>query len=408
MRLAKLNRTWACLYLCGLFALAGCGAKPAANPNAPVQAMTNHGAPVTMAEAEEFTKKLDAALLASDMAALNELIPTEEILLHGVKGLNASDASIQGFIRGMRKSGGMSTQLADVVQSGGVYKLLRIRDVNRRPQPIYRMQTPDGAVNYHEYSLIRYPNGNIGAEDVYIMLMGETFGQFMRRLAIMGMAIDNKSIFASFSPEDQLYVKHQKEIMRVLEGIKSAGPPTGAYQNFRALPVELQKSKAFQVIGLQLAQKVGNDEYLQQMKDYQQFFPDDPSLSLVQIDYFILNNMNQELYDNVVKLETALGGDPYLKLYKAYALYALDKAAEGQKVFADAFAEDSSLQSHLVNYVGLLIMQKKHAAAVQLIKWGEGEKFLELDLANLRENPEASDFVASPEFADLEKWYTEN
>src|SRR5436190_9363928 len=145
----------------------------------PAPQMVGTGPPVTEAEARKFGQDLEKAFASGDKATLARLYRLSDIADRSVSDLNLSRADRTGLKAGLNNGPlSMAQQLADIVKKeGGKTKFLRARVVEGRQQVVLRVLGHDLGMNYHLVTLARYPDGQIGAEDIYFMSAGEKISQ---------------------------------------------------------------------------------------------------------------------------------------------------------------------------------------------------------------------------------------
>jgi hypothetical protein len=168
--------------------------RPLPDPASPAPAMQDAGPPPTEAEAKEFADRMTQAVQARDAAAIDQLVREEDLIERIISDLGLSTRQRQAALRGMAKSlpqAGMGQQILRWINGDGSYNLLRIRAVDGRPRPLFRLIGSDGGFTYHEYILARHKDGQVAAEDMYIYLSAEPLSQTMRRILIPAVALLN-------------------------------------------------------------------------------------------------------------------------------------------------------------------------------------------------------------------------
>src|SRR4051812_7367582 len=180
--------------LAGAVATAGCK-KSEEIPAVPVESVTPapipFERPLTEEDHAEFGRSLEAAAAAGELTAINQLLRVKEVAVRANRGLNMSLSP--AFQRALdtaaaRGGGELAQGILSTVQGGGSYSFLRVRQVDGRQRVLMRMIMPAGPVTYQEISLTRYPDGQVGAEDVYSFTTGETVSNQCRRFAVAFIA----------------------------------------------------------------------------------------------------------------------------------------------------------------------------------------------------------------------------
>ncbi len=212
---------WLVLIAVGLFAL-GCKKKlpdpDSAGPAPPVV----QGTPATEDECKEFGEKLAKAVAEGDKAEVDRLIRINDLIGRCISDLGMSASEKQAFLTGAAKSSG---QFADLIiqtaKEGGSYTLLRVRTVDGRARVLLRLIVPEGAVNYHEYTVSRYPDGQVATEDIYVYAAGEPLTQTLRRFILGMLAERNQGALARVGGEEQVFTKHMGDIKTMAEQVRA-------------------------------------------------------------------------------------------------------------------------------------------------------------------------------------------
>ena len=210
------------------------------NPATPAPMIKNVGKPLTGAEVKRFAKKVATAVQSGNSKATDKLIRMDTFADRLIADVELSDAQRRGFMKGANKvvSDELFTQqIVGNVEAGGSYDFLRIRMVDDSPRPLFRLLTPDGALNYHEYILVRREDGKLEVEDVYIYLSGETISQTIRRILIPVLAAQN---FLGMADSNEM--KFIKAIRTIGESVRSGDFET-AIDAYQTLSEEKQNLK---------------------------------------------------------------------------------------------------------------------------------------------------------------------
>jgi hypothetical protein len=267
--------------------LVGCGRKNRPPVGSTAPSMTNTGAPITEADAKEYSRKLVDAIAAGDATTADRLLRVLDIAEHSIASLEPPKAMVDGFKKGASKMS-VGAQLVGVVKEGGSFKLLHIRTDSGRPVPIFRVLFAAGGLNYYETILIRYPDNEIGAEDIRMGTSGEPLSQTMRRLFIPLMAASEKSVFNKVSDSDRKLIENFGVMEEMTGVIRGEGVAADVFQKYRNLPIEVRNNKVVQVLALQVAQHVGDKEYSEEVERFRENYPTDSALNIMSLDYLLM------------------------------------------------------------------------------------------------------------------------
>lgn len=390
--------------LAAVCAAAGCGkrAKPAPTPpTTPAPAAVSVGPPVTAEEADDFADDLELAV--GDPPQLVKLMRLQELFDRSVTGIGLSAAQTAQAKAGAGRSVvKLAEELSAQFGTAGRYERLRVRTRDGRPSVVFRAITPDGAVNYHEYPLVRYPDG-VGPSDLYVYATAEPVSAVLRRLMTRIAAELDRGLLDRLTGAERLYVDNLPRI-EAMTTYRRAGRPAQVVAEFNALPAALQADKSLLVGAMSAAGQVDEPTYLRLMERFRAAHPGDPALDLMGIDYHYLRKEYPPALAALGRLDEAVGGDPYLDLIRANLL------AEGGRP-ADARAAAERLAAwrpqEMWGYqagMSAAVVAKDHPATLDWFKRGAAAGAMEPDLGAIRTDDAFAAFRRSPQFAELERW----
>jgi tetratricopeptide (TPR) repeat protein len=387
----------------GLFA-AGCGKKNASPETVtPAPAVVQFGPPPTDEEAREFATQLERAMKAKDSAAVTKLLRVEDLFVRSVSDLGLDQKSQQSFMAGVRSAGiaRFGDQFVAEVEKGAKYSFIRVRTINSRSRVLFRFLGDDG-LNYHEFLVARYPDGQIGAEDIHIMLTGEMFSQSIRRLLMRLRAEQDRGLLARLKGTDQAFTKYAQQVQSMANAVKS-GRPADALATYRQLPPELQRDKTIQLLSVLAGKDVGDDEYITAVSAFRRDHPADPAVDLLSIDYHLLKKQYDEAIKSVDQLDKAIGGDPYLFAMRANIQSEAGRFDQARSSAERAVKELPTMEEAYWVRITVALKEKNHPDTLKWLKAIVENCGTEID--DLTEIDDYSTFVESAQHAEWLKWY---
>jgi tetratricopeptide (TPR) repeat protein len=360
------------------------------------------GQPVTEAECKKFAEKLAKAATDGNKAEFNKLVPVVDLFERSMSDLELAANEKKTMLKAASTvSGQYADLITQQVKDGGSYSVLRVRVVDGRPRALLRLVSPEGAVNYHEYTLARSPDGQIVTEDIYVYASGEPLTKTFRRLMLGYIAEKKKGAIDKLNGSEQLLTKHIEDLTKMSQQVRN-GQHKEALETFRKLPAELQKNKIFQIIAIRAAQGADDDkEYLAELERFRRNYPDDPAVDLISIDYFYLKKEYAEAIKTVERVDKSLGGDPYLMALKANMLLEAKKYKEARETAEKAIKDDPKLALAYLVRAAISAQEKNHKDALVWLKKLVEATEVELDLAM---DERFDEFVKTPQFKELNKW----
>jgi tetratricopeptide (TPR) repeat protein len=368
-------------------------------------AMVHTGAPLTEDDCKAFGEKLETAVAAGDTAEVNRLLRINDLIERSVGDLGLTASEKKSLLAGAARAGGQFADLfIKVVKEGGSYSVLRVRTADGRPRVLLRLIHGEGAVNYHEFTLVRYPDQQIAAEDIYIYVSGEPLTQTFRRIVLGFLAELNKGAVVRLTGEEQVLTKHMGDITQMTAMVRN-GQNKEALAVFRKLPAEIQKNKVFQIMAVQAAGGTGDEnDYLTEMERFRKNHPHDAAGDIVSIDYYLLKKNYDEMFKAIDRLDKSLGGDPYLDAMRAGGLIEAGRLKEARAAAEKAIEGAPKLPQAYWMRTTVAAKEKDHADTLACLKALVENAEPALDPGNLPADERFAEFVKTPQFDEFKKW----
>lgn len=241
---------------------------------------------------------------------------------------------LTGFKRGFDYGGVMIRQVGEE----GSYDFFKSYvDENQHYHLVFRLFSEAG-LNYHDYEL-RMIRGSMKIIDVYIYVTGEDFSTTIGTLYKTAIASNKKNFFGFTT---NTFLKDVSKVANIRK-LKSQGQLEKAYEVYKSIGAESKKNKMFKLVGITLASSLNNDKLLSELtKDYEESFPNDPSLYLVSIDGASVNNDFDKVLELIDNLDKAIKGDDFLNYFRINAYYSkgdLEKAIEYTELLMSDFPD---------------------------------------------------------------------
>jgi tetratricopeptide (TPR) repeat protein len=388
--------------VCLLVVTAGCN-KAAPKPDTPAPGVKGAGSHPTTEEVQQFADKMTKAVEAADSAEINRLIRLLDLVERSISDFGLSDKQRRSFMHGLSEAlprGTFGDQILKASKDGS-YKLLRIHNVDGRQRALFRMLGADGEVSYHDYTLARYPDGEVATEDIYIYLTGEPFSQTMRRL--LAPMLESKG----FRGRDAEQLKNSETLKAMTQAMR-AGKFEQAMAQYHTLPKKVQEEKAILIYYTQAAKKrgeAGERDYLAAMELFRKLYPKDASVDFISIDYFCLKKQFDAATGAIDRLDQAIGGDPYLNLPRGTVHLEAGRFGDARAAYEKAIQLEPELTDAYWVRIGLAVKEKNHTDTLTWLKAIVEKRSVELqDLINV---PQYAEFVKSPQHTEWQKWYAE-
>lgn len=309
----------------------------------------------------------------------------------------------RAFVRGAKKkANGMEfiKQLDGVLQNGGSLHLLRVRTAADGSQrAVLRLLLPDGAVNYHEM-IINRDEGLVRARDIYIYTNAELLSETMHRMFFFALAQD-PSALQKLTGRKNPFLEHIEDYKQMMEKVR-AGDGRGAEELYKRLPEETRKQKSVMLAHVFAASKLGDDAaYIKAMDEMRHLFPHDGGVDLMSIDAFILKAKWPEALAAVDRVDAAVGGDPYLDVFRSNILLRSGDLKKAHDFSLRAGVREPALAAAFWAQVNVSLARADYAETARLLT--HLRDTLHVELADLTTLPDYQGFVASPEYEEWAK-----
>ncbi|TWU04499.1 tetratricopeptide repeat protein [Stieleria varia] len=300
-----------------LLACGGVFALQSFNGGGQAVALEESDKPVTKAEVEKVSAEIESGLQSGAIAIVESHIDWERMIAESIANLDLNAGFKSQFGKGLLQ--GIQTRgwAGPVHQAtSGNVKLLRVRDKERGPVALLRIEPTGAGVGYFEIAYFRDTDDKVKVADIYNFATGEWLTETLYRMSLPLVAEQNKSILEKLNGNESLLVKHLSD----LERIRMLGQtnPDAALRSFRTLPPSVQQDKSFMILRITIATQAEDDsEYDSALKDFMRLFPNDPAAALFSIDYYALQGELDKSIAAIDKLNEMVGGDAALLVLRA-------------------------------------------------------------------------------------------
>jgi hypothetical protein len=370
-----------------------------------IQFVSAHvGASVSDDEARAFGKNFQDTAKTCDAKRIDAMLREDELAMRVLNSLNLPprDREFQLRVIGELREGS-GKAFARLIQSGFRLSFVGIRVKQKVRHVLFRVsgQAP-GAVemrlSYFEVRLARHADGQVAGDDVYQLVQGESTAQFLRRSFLQS------TTGTSLSKEERVLRENIKRVTPIMMALK-AGDRREAYEIFAKLPPEVQKLKTVTLIGIGAARDVGPDAYIQAIEMFRTEYPNDPAVDLLSIDYFLLRKDYVRTLECVDRIDKAIGGDPYLAIYRSQCFVGMGRMVDSRKALEDASGQEPKTEEVTqTRVVALALSEKNHADALTWLKKAVEEFNTPSDDEILRRDSRFEEFLSTPQYREFQAW----
>lgn len=364
---------------------------PAPNP------ATEAGAIPTDAEALAYAKQLELAVASGTAIEINSLIDWDVLLNTVTANVDVDKRFRKGYVDESKRgiaANGIAHQLAKNSADGGSLELIRVHEVDGEKRALFRLLLPDGGLNYNDMVLAKTQGGVVRTVDDYVFMSAEKLTETLRRLYLTGAAGQSRSILEKLRKSESDMVKHFGTFSQMAINLRN-----GSFQTvldlYDTLPDSLKKEKASMLVRLQAAAQVDDTLYSNAIADFRSLYPNDPSLDLLSIDYYVLKEDFAESIACVDRLDE-LVKDPYLNTVRARVLVAAGDFPAARRAAQQAVDDMPDNENVHWSMLDVLLTEGKFD---EMVDWmNKMEQQFQLEWFDLGSVPEYAEFVKSPAY----------
>lgn len=346
---------------------------------------------ITRERAETFARSVETAMNEGNASLVDNAFDLNAIFDRVTEDIVTTDADRESFLSGVKPGFGFAEKLTRELGTEGTFRLVHFNWNEGRPAALYRIVPPDGSLNYVELIFGDRDDTTVTIDDVFMYNTGELFTSSMRRL----MGADRSNPLYNMISSD---VKENATTVTAMTELVRNGEYRKALQRYETVPGRLKNDKIVQAMRLRAAMEVGDEEYKAALVDVRQRFPDDPSLNLILIDHYYLNKQHDSMLVLLNRLDSTVGGDPYLNVYRALVSGDQGKYDLGRNQLEEVMTYDSTLVVPYYNLMTLALKHEEHAATVRMIEVLENRFNQKFDPALIESNEAYAQFARSDEY----------
>ena len=280
--------------------------------------------PVTSeAEAKSWADQLSKVIESKDSSAFIDGLFEMDQLFDDSIGEIPEGSFKSGIQRGINDS--LKASLKAMID-GGDFSVRRTRNTKYGPVVLTRLLSTDGTVAYVLWRLIKNNKGAVKAVDFLSLGTGEWTSHTLARAAIINMPKE-ASFLQKLGGKQLEYSKGQEQFLELAKA-QQAKDYKKVLERYKSLPASLKKEKFIQMVRLNAAMQVDNDEYVLAVGEFKQAHPNDLASELHSIDFYFLKKDFAAMRNSIDSIISKVGPDSHLYGLKAVGYSSEEKHAE--------------------------------------------------------------------------------
>ncbi len=360
------------------------------------------------AAADPYTKMAKdfvAHIRAREKAPAAAMIDNDALIKRIEAGVPTTKEVADGFKDGVGELGvAQVSSIALAVSRGGHYTFIRIRQKGAKWNALFRLDLPDGSVDYHDWEIATNASGQLHYVDMYDLVKGEMVSQILRRLYLAAVVNADKNAGAQLAAREKEMVDNVDKI-----GEMSKAQQAQDFQKvldiYKTLPRSVQQNKTVLFLRIGAAQQMPDPqftEYDNAVADFEKAYPKDPALDLLELDHLVRNQQFAKAHQSLDRLTAFTGGDAHLDCAQGQVYLGAGTPTDLTMAAAEYKKAILAEPDNAEGYWGLTtvyLTQKDNASTATELT--EIQNKLHLKMGDLTKVPVYADFVKSPEY---KKW----
>lgn len=386
-----LSLSFACILL-----ITGCDKKAAPVPN--------DSALLSEEVVLQFGKDLEKAVLDRDKERIEQLLSIRNALrqLAVDFGLSHEEAKTLEVVAEQKlNESSLADALLKSTAKGGTYMLIRVHVVDGQQRALFRLLNGNAAY-YHDFIVVRQPDGQIAMEDAYIHAAGEMLSQAIRR-TLLSYITEVKSK-ENLTEDDNEFVANLDALMAI-DADMARGRFAEVAARYHKLPQRLQENKSVflhYLSALIRSRVVPEKEFAEAAERFRRLYPNDSALDFITLDALVIKKDFKGALNAVEKVDACLGGDSQLQTLRAYLLIDLERYDEAVQQLDVVLQNEPKFENAYWAQLTASTRRRDHADTFKWIK--KISEDLNQEVKNVRTHPTYEHFRNSPEFAEWEQW----
>ncbi len=309
---------------------------------------------ITDQEARDKGLRIENGMMGGDPSQLDNFVDFDSIMKRVQAGCEI--ARDPGFVVGARESFvkalGSMGQRINAATKAGSFKLLKEYEDQGIKHLLFRAYYNPG-INYIDFRLIRVGD-SIKSDDFLVYNVEDWMSGTMATLA--NALASSGQIGKEAKDIENLKVLYQK---KDFAGFKSAYERTDS---------NMRSTKLLSLMYVHACHVVADSLYLPALNQYVTRFPDAPSGCLMQIDLAYLKKDYELGLRAVNRLDTLVGGDPFLNLHRGIFLYLLGRKEESLTCHEKVFQYDPSIRMNCIDLAQAYLRTGQNDKAIAVLE----------------------------------------
>lgn len=350
----------------------------------------------TVQQAKAWAENLEQSLNAGDFTPLVDGFDADAFTRRAVGDVGLTPEGLEAVGAILKKQPQQLAQhLPEVLRPKGV-KCLHVTSLASGPAVRLRLLFKDGDFNYWDLLLGPSNDGGVRIIDIYDFGLGQWQSVPTRRLVMPGLMASRPGGPGPLGEFDREFLRHVDDVQSMLRHAKAERflPAIAVY---RDLPPKLKLEKTLFLIYVQAVAGSGDEAGFRQATDeYRAAFPDDAGLDLWMVHRHALAKDYGQLLETLGRLQMVVGDAPYFDSRRAAVHLLRGEADDAKRLALAAVRAEPTLAEPHFTLLGMSLLRREYDETARLLT--VLEKDLGETIPDLTQDPDFSEFVASPQY----------
>lgn len=242
------------------------------------------------------------------------------------------------------------------------FEFLRVQKINGRFHFLGRIILKNNGINYIHFSVKK--DKKLMINDGYSFLINDYFSKSVSDV-LMFILPDKEN------EEKDIAAKAELLNMKKIVAAKNQGDYKKMLKLYSGLKDGQRKLKTFLNLRLYAAQNVSNEEYKKAIDYYYKLYPNEPGLTLMMIDRYLLDDNYDFALQAINKTDSIVGGDVYLETLRASVSTLVDDyetARTSYEAYFKKFPNDPDNAEAYPIYISILVYYDEYVKAIEATK----------------------------------------
>ncbi|MEJ2314097.1 MAG: hypothetical protein P8Y85_04835 [Nitrospirota bacterium] len=347
-----------------------------------------------------FGRRIVADLSGGDARAFGDAIDKEALIARVMEGVPQDSKAMgelrEGLMAGLDRVGAMVT---GNLGENALLTFVRHRRMEGGDYALVRIDYGEKGLNYLDFVLRKNAAGAVKIIDWHDYAQGQLYTASLRQ-AIALLIPQDRTLFEKLLGVDGLDKKEAKQFVELARLLREKDF-SGWLKKYDSLSEKMKSSRILLVTHVLAASASGdNEQYRLALGDVRNHLGDDPTLSLVLIDYYFYEEDYRAAQRALERMTGYTGGDAAIDHLRANIYLAAKNYADSIRYARKAIEEDAAYEDSYWTLLDASVLTGQYQEAVGVIGQLETRFGYEFDPAKLAEIDGYEGFAESSAFAE--------